>query len=367
MQLSSVGHHLLRLALLLLLLVLFAAPLAQAQSTDVRFPSAVEGNEISGSIPARDIGDARLTDHFYTFNGLPGDLLITVQSENLNGDFDVFTAAELRPVMKVTVYAESSIPITKSIYLRKPESFILRIEARSPNDDKGSYRIRLSGSFLASATSPASDSSPATDEKSSDAGRPGNRKTTRVTSSGARIYEPPVEVAKAPIPEPTPAATEEAAASAPPKNTSRTLRGRRVPPRKPAPKSTTTSDKSEATLKKTSPAETAKEPAKESAATDTTATDATRTEAATPDTKRAPGRRTTARSNRAPAVVPKPKSPPENTARLLIEVKDGPQLEYLMSTVRRVTVENGQIVIVGNDGHIKRVPMTTVVRMSIGP
>ncbi len=54
---------------------------ASAQSTDVRSPTEVDGSEIVGAIPARDIGDARLTDHFYTFNGLPGDLFITIESK----------------------------------------------------------------------------------------------------------------------------------------------------------------------------------------------------------------------------------------------------------------------------------------------
>src|SRR5438876_3568883 len=71
-----------------------------AQSTDIRFSTPVATNEVVGTITARDIGDARLTDHFYTFTGAPGDLLITVESRNLNGDFDVFTAGELRPLVK---------------------------------------------------------------------------------------------------------------------------------------------------------------------------------------------------------------------------------------------------------------------------
>jgi len=32
-----------------------------------------------------------LTDHYYALTGTPGDLLITVNSTNLNGDIDVFT------------------------------------------------------------------------------------------------------------------------------------------------------------------------------------------------------------------------------------------------------------------------------------
>jgi len=38
-----------------------------------------------------------------------------------------------------------------------------------------------------------------------------------------------------------------------------------------------------------------------------------------------------------------------------------------MSTVKRVTVENGQVVIVGKDGKIQRMLLINVVRMSISP
>jgi hypothetical protein len=51
----------------------------------------------------------------------------------------------------------------------------------------------------------------------------------------------------------------------------------------------------------------------------------------------------------------------------VIEEKDGTRREFLMSNLRRVTVENGEIVVVANDGHTERIPMSTVARMSIGP
>jgi hypothetical protein len=38
-----------------------------------------------------------------------------------------------------------------------------------------------------------------------------------------------------------------------------------------------------------------------------------------------------------------------------------------MSTVRRVIVENGQVVITGKDGKIDRILLVNVVRMSIAP
>src|SRR5829696_4000562 len=118
-----------------------------AQSLDLNVPTPVRSNTVNGRIAARDLGDARLTDHYYAFTGTPGDLLVTVQSTNLNGDVDVFTAGTLRPLLKLTLYAEISTPVTKGIYLRKREDLILRVEARSPNDDEGTYRLFFGGSF----------------------------------------------------------------------------------------------------------------------------------------------------------------------------------------------------------------------------
>jgi hypothetical protein len=38
-----------------------------------------------------------------------------------------------------------------------------------------------------------------------------------------------------------------------------------------------------------------------------------------------------------------------------------------MSNIRKVTVENGEIVVEANDGFTQRISMTKVARMSIGP
>src|SRR5512132_1122124 len=75
---------------------------AAAQSTHQALPTPVLSNEISGNITPLDLGDPRLTRHYYAFEGTPGDLLITVEGKNLNGDVDVFTAVTLRPLMKTT-------------------------------------------------------------------------------------------------------------------------------------------------------------------------------------------------------------------------------------------------------------------------
>src|SRR5918911_1565142 len=106
---------------LTLAFLLLATTSVAAQSLDPNAPFPVRNNDVTGRIAARDLGDARLTDHYYAFTGTPGDLLITVNSKNLNGDVDVFTAGSLRPLLKLTLYAESAAPVTKGIYLRKRE------------------------------------------------------------------------------------------------------------------------------------------------------------------------------------------------------------------------------------------------------
>ena len=307
-------------------ILLAAVASASAQSIDPNAPSPVRRNNVTGRIAARDLGDARLTDHYYALVGTPGDLLITVNSTNLNGDIDVFTATTLRPLLKLTLYAESTAPVTKGIYLRKREELILRIEARSPNDDEGTYRLSFGGSFEPIVGGPeiAEAETPATETTT-----PGGRKTKRVSSVGARIEEPepPVTevVTATPTPEPTPEAKPvETPAATPEKSPEvvtekpapvRNTRGRRPVGRRPAPR-----------VRETPPP------------------------VATVETPK-----------------PKPEPEPEIGPRLVIETNDGTLINRSMSTVRRVTVENGQVVVTGKDGKIDRILLANVVRMSIAP
>ncbi|HEX8131146.1 MAG TPA: hypothetical protein VF527_18750, partial [Pyrinomonadaceae bacterium] len=200
------------------LVPLLAAASSRAQSIDLNAPTPVLSNEIAGSIAPLDIGDARSTRFFYTFNGVQGDLELTVESFNLEGDVDIFVASHMRPLTKVTLYAGASASrSTKTVYLRRDESLILRVQARTPNDTEGTYRIRLGGAFrpaarLAVAEGSAPDESTTANPSSGSAATGANRKVRRVSSVGARIEEPVVEVAREePTPEPTPAATPAAA------------------------------------------------------------------------------------------------------------------------------------------------------------
>ena len=199
----------LRLIGLLALGLFWLSISAIAQSIDITTPSPVTSSEVTGQIDPRDLGDARLTDHFFAFTGIPGDLLITIEGRNLNGDVDVFNASGLRPLMKFSLYAETFAPVTKSIYLRKREDLIIRVEARTPNDDPGTYRVRFGGAFEPITSGPifeAAEAARARAAENETALTPA--KGRRVTSAGARIDEPPEEVAAAPTPEPEPTPIE---------------------------------------------------------------------------------------------------------------------------------------------------------------
>ena len=313
---------------------------AFAQSSDQNLPSPVLSKEISGRIDALDLGDPRATRHYYAFSANPGDLLITVEGHNLNGDVDVFTAITLRPLMKTTIIATSqSSEITKGIYLRAHQILILRVEARTPNDDPGTYHIRFGGTFepFSGGIPVAENAAPA--EPAEDKGD-----ANRLSSVGATIPRPVAETAEAKIStEKTPEETEstkkpvEKPSRAPRRNTARNPRRntRTAPPRKtPAPKPTT---------------ETAKEKPAESG--ETSAAPAETTTTTKPATEK-------------PANQELPQVP---GTRLIIQQKDGTTINRPMSTVRRVVIEGPAIVIVLKTGKIERIAMANVARMSIEP
>jgi hypothetical protein len=299
---------------------------ARAQSTEIDLPTPVRSHDVDGSITARDLGDARLTRYFYAFVAVPGDLVISVESTNLNGDVDLFTAGNLRPLGKISVYAEASrTRASKTIYFRRREDLILRIEARSPNDNPGIYHIRLDGAFEPS-TAPQIAAEESESPTSGGEQIRTDRRTRRVSSVGARINEPAID---APAETARPATTP----SAPP------VANTTTEPLEPA--STTT----RTTRNKGTRARMPRAPAP--------------APASTPPADRTPPQ--TSGATNAPAVEP-PAGP-----RLIIETKDGMTFERYMSTVRRLTVENGQIVVLGTNGKVERHPMVNVLRMAIEP
>jgi hypothetical protein len=334
------------------------APNGLAQSSDQGLPTPVLNNEINGRIKPLDLGDARLTRHFYAFEASPGDLLITIDSKNLNGDIDIFTAVTFRPLMKTSVYASSQTPeVTKGIYLRTHQILILRVEARPPGDEPGTYHVRFGGTFERfSGGIPVAEASSAESEETTE-----KSGANRLTSAGATIPRPPsesVETAEAkPSPSPTPEnvaekPAEEAEAARKTTATSRRTTSRPPPRRgsRPAPKQTNSPKKTETAARIEPP-----KPETETAKTETEKP-----------------------SEEKPAVTEKPAetaTPPAKTktqeslpaARLIIEEKDGTRIDRPMSTVRRVTIEGNAIVIILKTGKIERIAMADVARMSIEP
>jgi hypothetical protein len=306
---------------------------AFGQSSDQSLPTPVLANEINGRIAPLDLGDPRATRHYYAFEGSPGDLLVTVDSKNLNGDVDVFTAITFRPLMKTTLYASSqSGEVTKGLYLRSRQIFILRIEARSPNDEAGTYHLRFGGTFapfsggipVAETTAPQEDSG----SKSGD--------SNRLSSVGATLPRPVVET---PAPtEPKVSETEKPAEDAAAKKTTPTASTK---PARPA------SRNSRSRPRPVRPKPTKPEPAK---------TEAAKAEETKKETE-------TAKTETKPATQETPLA----GAHLIIESKDGTKIDRPMATVRRVVVEGGMIVIVLKTGRIERVPMASVNRMAIEP
>ncbi|MEP6901770.1 MAG: hypothetical protein ABJA66_08470 [Actinomycetota bacterium] len=164
------------------MILFFLSNEISAQSTNQNYPTPVISNEISGTIKARDPGDSRLTSYFYVFNGNQGDIFINVVTKNLNGDIDIFTADNLKPLTKITVYSDNSDSETgRVVYLRQPQKLILRIEGKSPIDEPASFKIKFAGSFEAIAGIAETDESKQPEVKNDQQGE------VRVNSVGTII------------------------------------------------------------------------------------------------------------------------------------------------------------------------------------
>jgi hypothetical protein len=318
-----------------------------AQSSDQGLPTPVLSNEINGTIRALDLGDPRLTRHFYAFDATPGDLIISLDSRNLNGDVDLFTAVTFRPLMKISMYAEVATPrVTKSIYLRSRQILILRVEARSPNDESGWYHISCGGSFQ-----PFSGGIPVAENTGT--GNEGeSARQSNVSSVGARIERPsePAKEAK-----PAEQQTEETAKAPSPTPTPRSGRTSRTPRRR-----ATRSARNRPARPTTPPAKT------ETAKTEQPPAE---TKASQPEEKPEEKPGTKPEEKAAAAGKPAPEKPAAQPSgpHLIIERTDGNKLDRPMSTVRRVVIENGVIVVTLKNGRIERIPLAVIVKMAIEP
>ena len=345
----------------------------KAQSINQNLPMAITSNEISGQIPARDIGDARLTNYFYVFNATQGDVFINVVTTNLNGDIDIFTADNLRPLSKITIYADASGETGRIVYLRQPTKLILRIEGRTPNDNPATYRIKFAGSFApAEATAERADS--AAPQIKSD-----NQTDVRVNSVGTiiEIKTKPIAQPKETIAETKPVKTTKAGAeekteiseveTEPKKADDQTTRTERESTIESQKDSTATAIADEVPKKETLEIENPKldSPAKIEETVESSAP----VKKKTVSRKKAVGKETVVETTPKASVKPKvikpiPASALENI-RLVILFKDGTKIERPMSDVLKVGVDKGVLTVIAKGGQINRYSILDVEKMTI--
>jgi hypothetical protein len=337
-----------------------------AQSTNVEFPTPITSDAISGKIKARDIGDSRSTVYYYVFEASQGDIFLKIEAANLNGDIDIFYADNLRPLTKISLYADSTPTQTgREIYLRKPEKLILRVEGRTPNDDPATYSIKFEGSFLAMAAS----------EKNEEPKQPEVKEETesevKVNSVGTIIEVKPKAT-------PTPRRTvarnnrrRNAKTTTVPEpvstiKTPKTKTEEVEPEKKTESVASETQTKSEETIKTEIPIESENtETPKEEVATE-------------PEKPKTPAKKTTSRrktpAKKEPvakkAATPKPNPAAEiakalENVQLVVEFKDGRKIERPMNDVVRFGVDKGFLTIVNKDGSIGRFSILEISKIAV--
>ncbi len=320
---------------------------AFSQSTSLDYPAAVTTNQIAGRIRAREIGDSRLTSHYYLFESGTGDVFLNIETSNLEGDIDIYTAGSLKPLLKASVYAGSYATVMqRDLYLRLPSRLILRVEGRTPNDDPADYKIVFSGVFkpLSAAAAAALPRDPGTPKVTGGENPDGSR----VSATGAIIVKP-----KPPAPKATPTPTPKAAVA---RNTVKTDKPKKLP----------TVDPNAKPPKPKLPA-----PAPEAA--DRKDTDRKKDESAKkPEKPKTEKPKDISPSGKKPSDAAKPAKPVKTPADplaevfLVIEMKNGTKLRYAMSDVFQVNVDGGVVKIILKNGKLVTRSLLEIEEMKIG-
>ncbi|QQS41870.1 MAG: hypothetical protein IPM63_02690 [Acidobacteriota bacterium] len=367
---------------------------AFAQSNDPNFPTPVVGNEVSGTIQARAIGDPRLTTYYFIFNGNRGDVFINIYTTNFKGEIDIYTAQGLDPRTKITIYADNPERETaRVVYQRQTERLILRIQGRTPNDDPATYQIKFAGSFAPITGAEAENMNEFPDILSDPSGG------VKVSPTGEIIPEEKKEIPAAvseqpaeaiaddeeivaedveddspptvdPPAEPEKKADQPVAADAP---ATERLENPRVivtdplEDREDKPREVTVDLTGDAKKEEVSAVVTVERipvDEDEAAADDEEKTDPAADEdqpvadpsdvpeAAKPDEEKAPAAE---------------ESNPLARVLLKVELKDGTKIERRMTEVVSVNVVNGMLTIVTSDGLTRQIPILDVLKMTIGP
>ncbi len=319
-----------------------------AQSSDVNFPTPLSSNKLSGTIKARDIGDNRLTTHYFVFNGTQGDLFVNVVAKNLDADIDVFAADGLLPLTKMVVASDAQANETgRLIYLRKPEKLILRVQGRSPNDLPATYQISFGGGFAAITGQDAPDAPVVESAVSGE---------VAVNSVGTILPNQP---------------KKEAARTEPQKPAETVSEARRP---------SAEVSKPVETVKPEAPKEAEEKPAEATRARErrtkrrpkvvVTETIEPKAEAAAkPSKKKAEKRpRRTAKKEKKPEPPKTETTPPVDplaNVKLVILFKSGEKVEIGMPDLMKFTVDRGQLLVIRKTGSIDRYSMLDVAKVTI--
>ncbi len=348
----------------LLCLLFLAGNSVYAQSTLSDFPTPITTNELTGTIKARDVGDARLTTYYYWFEGSQGDVFINLVAKNFAGDVDVFIQNGLRLLTKIAVYPDfGEIETGRVIYLRKPEKLLIRVQGRTPNDEAAQFRMKFAGSFVAATGSSDVPEIPKVLDTAT-----GN---IRVNSVGT-ILPPPPEPVK------TETETTETAAVDAEKKTGETEKAKtpveivetladKTEKEIPKPEVVVSDNLPKDTAKTITPARTTR-PARRTRNRRTTtskkaATTPVKTEAET-------GEKVVAENVTSSETETKPKeketpSDPLANVQLVILFKDGSKIERPLNEVFRFSVDRGVLTVVSKQGRVGKYQMVNVSKVTI--
>lgn len=350
-----VGRSAVLAALVILSVGIFSR--VAGQSVSQEFPTPVATTEITGVIKPRDLGDPRLTSHFYLVETGVGDLFVNVLTRNFTGDIDLFTQNGLQPLVKIVVYADLAENETgRVIYLRKPEKLLLRIQGRTPGDEAATYRIKFAGSFVASSAT--ENRPPELPEVSATA----NEGNVRVNAAGTIVAAPARWAAKQALKTERVAATNEHPAVSEESGEEPSAR-RTADRQQPAPEKkigVVITDESRKTEKPeaTKPARTLGERRAPRPREKTETAQASRGRARSSEAR--PSKTVTQTEGPAP-----PKVDPLASIRLVVSFKDGRTIEKPMNEVLRFNVDKGQLTIISKDGVVGRYSLLDVAKITI--
>jgi hypothetical protein len=367
-------------------LLVGASATIRSQSTDQAYPTAVTENQLSGKIKARDVGDARLTTYYFTFNAHQGDLFVNVVTRNLNGSIYLFAADGLRPLAQILVYADLSASETgRVVYLRKPEKLILRVEGRTPNDDPAEFQIKFAGSFEAVAQTEEPD-------------LPKVSSAALENESGVRVNSVGTIVEVIPKPKPTPKAIIEAAKTAEKTETESSITASETKPAEPTESESknTTAEKSVSEEKAPEETKPGEVKPKSTVAKSTVRRTGRRTRPMPPPKKEMEAAKneeskpveavkpaeeakkevpkkavppSTQRTTKPKVVVtdniPQPKPDPLASINLVILFKDGSKIERPMNEVLRFSVDRGVLTVIAKDGTTAKYSIFDVASVTI--